>query len=55
MKRPAARNPPGEREPPEGDSLEALLHRRCPQCGSYLFKEVGRLYCLICSWEHNTT
>ena len=41
------------REPPEDtpDLLLALARRRCPRCNNYLFEEVGRLYCLICSWE----
>lgn len=41
--------------PRQEDTLElrlALLRRRCPRCGSYLFREPGRTYCLACSWEH---
>jgi hypothetical protein len=42
------------REPPE-DSPEvrlALARRRCPVCGGFLLREPGRIFCLVCSWEH---
>lgn len=32
---------------------EATARRRCPRCGSYLFRETGRHYCLVCSWERH--
>ena len=35
------------------DLLLALARRRCPRCGNYLFREPGRVFCLVCSWEHN--
>ena len=31
----------------------ALLRRRCPKCGCYLFREPpDRTFCLACAWEH---
>lgn len=34
------------------DLLLALACRRCPRCGSYLFREPpDRTFCLTCSWE----